>query len=197
MTDALAAKSGSRGEIHDWYCQGLTGCSARIRSTDDADSSPPVPALVTSASQSRPGPARQRHPGRGGQLAGQRDHRGPGQLTDPPRPPGAGQISQPIQAAAGREPAPPLRTVSTLIRRSAAIRALSRPRAAASTICARSRSRCAVFAPWTRLFKAVRSRALSTTGTAPSSGMAARVRSQRRNRLPGTDPDRPGHDRAA
>ena len=57
--------------------------------------------------QFRAGPARQRHPGRGGQLAGQRDHRGPGQLADPPRPPGAGQVSQPVQAAAG-EPAPPL-----------------------------------------------------------------------------------------
>ena len=66
-----------------------------------------------------------------------------------------------------------LRTVSTVIRRSAAIRALSRPRAAASTICARSRSRCAVFAPRTRLFKVVRSPALSMTGTARSSGMAA------------------------
>ena len=42
---ALAAKSGSRGEIHDWYCQGLTGCSARIRSTDDTESWQSSPAL--------------------------------------------------------------------------------------------------------------------------------------------------------
>jgi hypothetical protein len=54
MTDALAAKSGSRGEIHDWYCQGLTGCSARIRSTDDTESWRPSPALVISASSSGP-----------------------------------------------------------------------------------------------------------------------------------------------
>ena len=54
-----------------------------------------------------PGPARQRHPGRGGQLAGQRDDRGPSQLADPPRPARAGQVSQPGEPAAG-EPAPPL-----------------------------------------------------------------------------------------
>jgi hypothetical protein len=35
---AFAAKSGARGEIQDWYCQCLTGCSAKIRSTKDADS---------------------------------------------------------------------------------------------------------------------------------------------------------------
>jgi leucyl-tRNA synthetase len=42
------------GEIHDWYCQGLTGCSARIRSTEDAESWPAGPALVSSASSSGP-----------------------------------------------------------------------------------------------------------------------------------------------
>jgi hypothetical protein len=67
----------------------------------------PWPGLDDLSQQFGPGPARQRHPGRGGQLAGQRDDRGPGQLADPPRPPAAGQISQPIQAAAS-EPAPPL-----------------------------------------------------------------------------------------
>jgi hypothetical protein len=49
MTDARAAKSGSRGEIHDWYCQGLTGCSARIRSTDDTESWQASPALMISS----------------------------------------------------------------------------------------------------------------------------------------------------
>ena len=56
------------------------------------------PGLGDLGQQFRPGPARQRHPGRGGQLAGQRDHRGTGQLADPPRPPAAGQVSQPGQA---------------------------------------------------------------------------------------------------
>jgi len=57
--------------------------------------------------QFRSGPPRQRDLGRGGQLAGQRDDRGPGQLADPPRPAAARQVSQPGQAPGG-EPAPPL-----------------------------------------------------------------------------------------
>ena len=87
--------------------------------------------------QFRAGPAGQRHPGGGGQLAGQRDHRGPFQRADPPRPPGPGQVRQAVQAPGG-EPARHSRTVSTLTCRSAAMRALARPRAAASTICARA-----------------------------------------------------------
>lgn len=50
---------------------------------------------------------------------------------------------------------------------------LSRPRAAASTIRARNRSRYAVFAPRARFFKIVRSAAVSVTGTARDSGMTA------------------------
>ena len=57
--------------------------------------------------QLRAGPAGQRHPGRGGQLAGQRDHRRPVRLADPPRPPRPGQVLQPRQAPL-REPPPPL-----------------------------------------------------------------------------------------
>ena len=71
----------------------------------------PSPALVISASSS--GPV-QRASGTpvAASNAGQRDDRGAGQLADPPWPPGAGQISQPVQAAAGERPRH-LRTVST------------------------------------------------------------------------------------
>ena len=107
MTDALAAKSGSREEIHDWYCQGLTGCSARIRSTEDADSSPPAPALVISASSS--GPV-QRDSGipvaAGSWQASATTAARVSSLIRRGRP-DRGQVGQPVQAAAG-EPAPPL-----------------------------------------------------------------------------------------
>ena len=172
MTDALAAKSGSRGEIHDWYCQGLTGCSARIRSTEDTDSSPPAPALVTSASSS--GPV-QRDSGTpvaaGSWQASATTAARVSSLIRRGRPQRGRSVSPSRPRPANRPRH--LRTVSTVICRSAAIRALSRPRAAASTIWARSRSRYAVFAPRTRFFKAVRSPALSMAGTARSSGMAA------------------------
>jgi hypothetical protein len=81
-----------------------------------------------------------------------------------------------------------LRAVSTLMPRPAAMRALARPRAAASTICARSRSRQQVLAPRTRIFRVLRSTAVSVTGTAAGSGI---------RRLPGRSPRRdslPGHE---
>ncbi len=69
--------------------------------------------------------------------------------------------------ATARRPAPRhLRTVAAATRRSAAIRSLARPRAAASATCARSRSRYGVFAPRTRFFRILRSDAVSVTGTA-------------------------------
>ena len=86
--------------------------------------------------------------------------------------PDRGRSASPSRPRAANRPRH-LRTVSALTCRSAAIRALSRPRAAASTICARSRSRYAVFAPRARFFKVVRSAAVSVTGTARGSGMAA------------------------
>src|ERR1700683_257345 len=52
MTVALAAKSGSRGQTHDWYCHGLMGCSARIRRTEDGEIWRARPALVISAARS-------------------------------------------------------------------------------------------------------------------------------------------------
>jgi hypothetical protein len=136
--------------------------------------------------QFRAGPARQRDPGRGGgQLAGQRDYRGPGQLADRPRPPAAGQVSQPGQPAPS-EPAPPL---AHRVHGDLQVRGdpgIIPPRAAASTIRARSRSRCAVFAPRARSIKVVRSAAVSVTGTARGSGMAAPGTSPLGHPLPGT-----------
>ena len=52
------------GSIHDWYCHGLTGCSARIRSTKAQT------GAAAESAGSRPGPVqlRQRYPGGGRQL---------------------------------------------------------------------------------------------------------------------------------
>jgi hypothetical protein len=63
--------------------------------------------LASSAASSGPVQRDSGTPVAVGQLAGQRDHRGPFQRADPPRPPAAGQVLEPVQAAGG-EPAPPL-----------------------------------------------------------------------------------------
>jgi len=95
--------------------------------------------------------------------------RGLGGLADLPRPGRPRRIGELDRAA----------VVALACQLPAAIRASGCPRAAASTICARNRSRQASSPPRTRLFKVVRSPALSMTGTARSSGMAApRGRSQ-------------------
>jgi hypothetical protein len=50
-----ASKSGSRGKIQDWYCHGLTGFLARIRSRDVTDmGSLTRPRAVSSAASSGP-----------------------------------------------------------------------------------------------------------------------------------------------
>jgi len=103
---ALASKSGA-GVDPGPYCQGLTGCSAKIRSTEDTDIWPAVPGLVISAASSGPVQRASGTPVAARQLAGQRDHGRPGQLADPPGPPGPGPVLQPAQAVQ-REPAPPL-----------------------------------------------------------------------------------------
>jgi hypothetical protein len=172
ITAALAAQSGSRGEIQDWYCQGLTGCSAKIRSTEDADSLQSVPAQVSSASSSGP---IQRDSGppvaAGNWQASATTAARVSSLIRRGRPERGRSLSPPRPRAANWPRH--LRTVSTVIRRSAAIRALPRPQAAASTIWARSRSRCAVFAPQARVFSIMRSAAASVTGTARDSDMTA------------------------
>ena len=143
----------------------------------------PAPGRPARA-QFRAGPPGQRHPGGGGQLAGQRDHRGPVRRGDPPRAPaGAGPSARPARAG---EPAPPLADRIDADAQVAAIRALGWPRAAASTICARSRSRQAVFAPWTRFFSGALARAQHHRHRSKQRHDSPRVRSQQRNPLPGT-----------
>ena len=105
--------------------------------------------------------------------------RGLAGLKDLPR---SGRPREISEADRGRSASPPspcsanrprhLRTIFTLAPRSAAIRALPRPREAASTICARARSRYGVFAPRTLIFSVLRSDAVSVTGTA-AGGIAA------------------------
>ena len=77
----------------------------------------------------RAGPPAQRHPGGGGQLAGERDYRGPVRRADPPRPVGRGRSCSPSRPRASNRPRH-LRTVSMLMPSPAAIRAFGWPRAA-------------------------------------------------------------------
>jgi hypothetical protein len=49
---ALAAKPGSRMKIHDWCCQGVTGCSARIRRTLETEIWLTMPQAVSSVTSS-------------------------------------------------------------------------------------------------------------------------------------------------
>ncbi len=137
---AFAAKSGSRGKTHDWYCQGLMGCSAKIRSTEDGEITLTRPWVTSSAASSG---AVQRDSGTpvvaGSWQASAATAARSGALIRRGRP-GRGRSFSPSSPRAANRPRH-LRTVSTLIPRPAAIRALARPRAAASTICARSQSR--------------------------------------------------------
>jgi hypothetical protein len=133
ITAAFAAKSGARGEIQDWYCQGLTGCPARIRSTEDAESFSSGAARVTSASSSGPVHRDSGTPvAAGSWQASATTAARVSSLIRRGRP-DRGRSASPSKPRPANRPRH-LRAVSTVIRRSAAIRALSRPRAAASTI---------------------------------------------------------------
>ena len=169
ITVAFAAKSGSRGYIQDWYCHGLTGFSARIRSSEDTAIGARARAR-SSSSRFSSGPVH-RDSGTpvsaGSWQASATTAARSASLISRGRPDRGRSLSPAGPRSANR--ARHLRTVFTLISRPAAIRALSRPRAACSTICARSRSRYGVFAPRTRFFMILRSDAASVTGTAAGS----------------------------
>ena len=181
----MASKSGSRGKIQDWYCHGLTGFPARIRSSDDTDTGS-LTSACASSSRFSSGPLH-RDSGTpvaaGSWQASATTAARAASLIRLGRPDRGRSFSPPSPCRANRPRH--LRTVATLTRKSAAIRSLSRPRAAASTTCARSRSRYGVFAPRTRFFSALRPDAVSVTAAA--SGMPSPPgKSQSCNSFPGT-----------
>jgi hypothetical protein len=169
---AFASKSGSRGKIHDWYRHGRTGFSARIRSTDDADTGPLTrPCARSSAASSGPVQRDSGTPVSAGSWQASATTAARSASGISRGRPGLGRSLSPSMRSSANRPRH-FRTVSTLTPRSAAIRAFGRPRAAASTICARSRSRQCVFAARTLIFSVLRSDAVSMTGTA-AGGIAA------------------------
>src|SRR5215472_5702384 len=184
MTVALAAKSGSRGEIQDWYCQGLMGCSAKIRKTEEGEICRASPALVNSAASSGPLQRASGTPVAAGSWQASAITAARSSALIRCGRPDRGRSLSPSRPRAANRPRH-LRTVSTLMCRSAAMRALARPHAAASTICARRQSRYAVLAPRARFFNLLRSPALSITGTARYCGMPPPGSSPGQTLLPG------------
>jgi hypothetical protein len=169
ITFAFASKSGSRGKIQDWYCHGFTGFPARIRSSDDTDMGALARACASSSRFSS-GPLH-RDSGTpvsaGSWQASATTAARSASLITRGRPDRC-RSSSPGRPSSANRPRH-FRAVSTATPGPAAIRAFERPRAASSTICARSRSRQHVFAPRTRFFSVLRSDAVSVTGTAAGS----------------------------
>jgi len=140
MTVALAAKSGSRGKIQDWYCQGLTGFSAKIRKMEDGEIGQARPWAASSAASSGPVHRDSGTPVAAGSWQASATTAARSSALIRRGRPHRGKSLSPASPRAANRPRH-LRTVSTLTPRPAAIWALARPRAAASTICARSQSR--------------------------------------------------------
>ena len=147
----------------------VLGQDPQHRRHRDLDLTVPVGDL---GGQFRAGPAGQRHPGSGSswQASATTAAR---VRADPPGPPGPGQITQPVQAVLRDRPRH-LRTVSWLMPRSAAIRALARPgprpaRSAPAAGPARGSG------PRTRFFSVLRSAAVTVTSTAGSGMKGSRT----------------------
>ena len=114
---------------------GRTFASPSTRPTVDADIARPV-----RAGELRSSPVTTRFP-LGRERGGDRDDRQPGARTVYLRPPGPGLIEQPRDPGAANRPRQ-ARTIASLQPRSRAIWVFALPSAAASTILARSTSRC-------------------------------------------------------
>ncbi len=159
---------------------------ARIRSSDDTDTGSPARACASSSRFSS-GPLH-RDSGTpvaaGSWQASATTAARAASLISRGRPDRGRSFSPPSPCRANRPRH--LRTVAAATRRSAAIRSLARPRAAASTTCARSRSRYGVIAPRTRFFRSLRSDAVSATGAAAASGMPSQGKLQQCNSFQGT-----------
>ncbi|HEY6311524.1 MAG TPA: hypothetical protein VIY52_12080 [Streptosporangiaceae bacterium] len=118
----------------------MTGCSARIRSTDDADMGLASPRAASSAVSSGPVHRPSGTPVAAGSWQASATTTARSAALIRRGRPGRGRSVSPSRPRAANRPRH-VRTVSTLTPRPAAIRAFGCPRAAASTICARSRSR--------------------------------------------------------
>ena len=182
---ALTAKSGSRGKIQDRCCHGSSASPASQRRTVDADTEAPMPRRAASDANSG-----QDHFASGVSLSPGRSHANAftSATTE-----AANARGRPVRGKS-RTPSRPcsqkrrrhLRTVSTVTARSRAIAAFAAPSAAASTIRARSTSRCS---PLTRRARASSSRrcpSVSTIRCGLITGMGTVVP----HRPPGTVPTR-------
>jgi hypothetical protein len=165
MPAARVAKSGTRGKIHDWWYQGRIASLVSHRRTVEAEMSSTTPLSTASSARS----------------AWLKRDRGTLRVAGSSQAialtwaccarvnlggrPGRSRSRNPASPAAAKRPRQ-VRTVSSQTPTRSAIAVLGQPRAASSTIVARTTWRCSAVAVRVSFFSRWRWTAVSTTGQA-------------------------------